>query len=71
MLINDTVGTVMSTAYYDRKTALGLILGTGTNACYIENIDRIGILDSFVEPDQKQVKILLENFKYEKKSYFF
>jgi hexokinase len=45
VLINDTVGTLMSTAYYDRKTAVGLILGTGTNACYFENVDRIGTLD--------------------------
>ena len=37
----------MSTAYYDRKTAIGLVLGTGTNACYIENIDKIDTLEKF------------------------
>lgn len=52
----------MSTAYYDRKTALGLILGTGTNACYIENLDRIGILESYVDPDQKQVQLTIYFF---------
>jgi hypothetical protein len=31
VLINDTVGTLMSTAYYDPKTAVGFIIGTGTN----------------------------------------
>ncbi len=46
VLINDTVGTLMSTAYYDRKTAVGLILGTGTNAAYFERIHRIDTLDS-------------------------
>lgn len=47
VLINDTVGTLMSTAYYDRKTAVGLILGTGTNASYIETVDRIGTLSPY------------------------
>jgi len=49
VLINDTVGTLMSCAYQDNKTAIGLILGTGTNACYIENIDRIDTLEDFQE----------------------
>jgi hexokinase len=28
-------------AFVDRKCAIGLILGTGSNACYIERADRI------------------------------
>ncbi|CAF0757562.1 unnamed protein product [Brachionus calyciflorus] len=60
VLINDTVGTLMSTAYYDRKTSIGLILGTGTNVCYIENIDRIGTLDPFDDLDQKQMLVNTE-----------
>lgn len=55
MLINDTVGTLMSTAYYDRKTAIGLILGTGTNACYFENIDRIETLENYNAGSHKEV----------------
>lgn len=39
----------MSCAYRDNKTAIGLILGTGTNACYIENIDRIETIEDFPE----------------------
>ncbi|KAH8247243.1 hypothetical protein KR038_000877 [Drosophila bunnanda] len=35
-LINDTVGTLLSTAYFNRNCRIGLILGTGTNACYVE-----------------------------------
>ena len=62
VLINDTVGTLMSTAYYDRKTAVGLILGTGTNACYIESTDRIGTVDTFDENDNKQVCNLIYSF---------
>ena len=43
-LINDTVGTLMSCAYNDPNTAIGLILGTGSNACYFESISKIGTL---------------------------
>lgn len=45
VLINDTVGTLMSCSYKDRRTAIGLILGTGTNACYIENVQKIETAD--------------------------
>lgn len=43
-LINDTVGTLMSCAYNDKNTVIGLILGTGTNACYFEKKDKIELL---------------------------
>ncbi|XP_017018685.1 hexokinase type 2 [Drosophila kikkawai] len=35
-LINDTVGTLLSTAYFNNNCRIGLIVGTGTNACYVE-----------------------------------
>ena len=37
-LLNDTVGTLVTRAYSDRNCDLGVILGTGTNACYPEKI---------------------------------
>jgi hexokinase len=40
-LVNDTVGTFAARAYTDRKCSLGIILGTGTNACYPEKISNI------------------------------
>ena len=40
-ICNDTVGTLISRSYSDPKTAVGIILGTGCNAAYIENVDRI------------------------------
>jgi hexokinase len=40
-LVNDTVGTLMASAYHDRNTRIGLILGTGSNACYVENLDLV------------------------------
>ncbi|KAH8268135.1 hypothetical protein KR026_000568 [Drosophila bipectinata] len=35
-ILNDTVGTLMSCAYHNRNCRIGLIVGTGTNACYVE-----------------------------------
>lgn len=40
-ICNDTVGTLMSRSYGDPNTAVGIILGTGCNAAYIENTNRI------------------------------
>lgn len=40
-LINDTVGTLMSGAMDYEDCACGVILGTGSNAAYIERTDRI------------------------------
>jgi len=40
-LVNDTVGTLMSHAYNDPQTLVGVILGTGTNAAYVEKIENV------------------------------
>ncbi|ORX77178.1 hypothetical protein BCR32DRAFT_295769 [Anaeromyces robustus] len=40
-LVNDTVGTLMSHAYNDPGTMVGVILGTGTNAAYVEKVSAI------------------------------
>jgi len=40
-LVNDTVGTLMSHAYVDPGTCVGVILGTGTNAAYVEKIENV------------------------------
>lgn len=38
---NDTVGTLISRSYSDPYTAVGIILGTGCNAAYMEKVSRI------------------------------
>ncbi|CAF0901658.1 unnamed protein product [Adineta ricciae] len=58
-LVNDTVGTLMACAYKDPNTEIGLILGTGTNACYMEKLDRVGTWDGDYN-DPKQVIINME-----------
>ncbi|XP_038135845.1 hexokinase-2 isoform X2 [Cyprinodon tularosa] len=40
-VVNDTVGTMMTCAYEDPQCELGLIVGTGTNACYMEEMHNI------------------------------
>ena len=58
-LINDTVGTMMTSAYQNPQTAIGLILGTGTNACYMEKLDRVGTWNGDKE-EPRQVIINME-----------
>lgn len=40
-VLNDTVGTLVSCAYQNKECRLGLIVGTGTNACYMERVDDV------------------------------
>ena len=40
-ILNDTTGCLMSSAWKEDKCRIGLIIGTGTNACYLEKIDDI------------------------------
>ena len=40
-LANDTVGTMEAAAYKYPETAMGVILGTGTNAAYIEKTKKV------------------------------
>ena len=37
----EIVGTLVQGAFVDQKCAIGLILGTGSNACYIEDVSKI------------------------------
>ncbi|KAA0051244.1 hypothetical protein IC582_003395 [Cucumis melo] len=41
VLINDTVGTLAVGHYQDPDTVAAVIIGTGTNACYVERTDAI------------------------------
>ena len=52
-LVNDTVGTLMAAAYSERNVRIGLILGTGSNACYMEELDNVGTwTDDRNDPNQ-------------------
>jgi len=40
-LANDTVGTLVEKSYTDKDCDIGVVLGTGTNACYVEKLSNI------------------------------
>ncbi|KAK2854161.1 hypothetical protein Q5P01_006822 [Channa striata] len=44
-VVNDTVGTMMSCAYDDPRCEIGLIAGTGSNVCYMEELRNIEKLE--------------------------
>ena len=50
----------VSCAWQDNRCRIGLILGTGTNACYLEDIKNIGILDPADFPGQEHMVINTE-----------
>nr|XP_034960859.1 hexokinase-3 [Zootoca vivipara] len=55
-IVNDTVGTMMACAYVDPNCEIGLIVGTGTNACYMEEMRNVGT----VEGDEGRMCINME-----------
>lgn len=40
-IISDTTAALITGNFLDKKCTIGLILGTGSNVCYIENVDSI------------------------------
>ncbi|XP_078499335.1 hexokinase-1 isoform X2 [Lissotriton helveticus] len=55
-VVNDTVGTMMTCAYEDPNCEVGLIVGTGSNACYMEETRNI----EMVEGDQGRMCVNME-----------
>uniref|UniRef100_H2Y269 Phosphotransferase n=1 Tax=Ciona intestinalis TaxID=7719 RepID=H2Y269_CIOIN len=45
-VVNDTVGTLVSCAFDHHDTCMGLIVGTGTNMCYMEAQSNIELLNN-------------------------
>uniref|UniRef100_A0A8B9GEW3 hexokinase n=1 Tax=Amazona collaria TaxID=241587 RepID=A0A8B9GEW3_9PSIT len=44
-VVNDTVGTMMTCGFDDQRCEVGLIIGTGTNACYMEEMRHIDLVE--------------------------
>ncbi|XP_060643021.2 hexokinase-2 isoform X1 [Anolis sagrei] len=55
-VVNDTVGTMMTCGYDDHNCEVGLIVGTGSNACYMEDMRHIDL----VEGDEGRMCINME-----------
>lgn len=54
-LANDTVGTLVSRSYKDANCDIGVILGTGTNACYREKVLNIIKWQGLGAPSAKMI----------------
>lgn len=54
-LVNDTVATLAGARYWDNDVMVAVILGTGTNACYVEQIDAIPKLQGHVSSSGKTI----------------
>lgn len=59
-ILNDTTGCLMSCAWRDNRCRIGLILGTGTNACYLEDIKNIETINKDDFPGQEHMVINTE-----------
>ncbi|KAL3997999.1 Hexokinase family protein [Acanthocheilonema viteae] len=62
-LLNDTVGTLMACAFKDNTCQVGIILGTGTNACYMEKLSNCQKLNKYgfdKDNDPKEMIINME-----------
>ncbi|XP_042592787.1 hexokinase HKDC1-like [Cyprinus carpio] len=44
-MVNDTVGAMMTCGYDDQNCEVGVIIGTGTNACYMEEMRHIDLVE--------------------------
>lgn len=45
-ILNDTTGTLMSCAWKNHNCKIGLIVGTGSNACYVEKQSNVELFDA-------------------------
>eukprot|EP01128_Nolandella_sp_AFSM9_P005687 TRINITY_DN2803_c0_g2_i1.p1 TRINITY_DN2803_c0_g2~~TRINITY_DN2803_c0_g2_i1.p1 ORF type:complete len:513 (+),score=148.21 TRINITY_DN2803_c0_g2_i1:46-1539(+) len=66
-LLNDTVGTLMagsflhtSSHHSDEGCLIGLILGTGANACYLEKLNKITKMEGVTEESEGDMIINME-----------
>lgn len=57
-ILNDTTGTLMSCAWKNHNCKIGLIVGTGSNACYVEKTKNCELFDG--EPGKDELLINTE-----------
>lgn len=63
-VVNDTVGTLIAHAYEDPQTAVGVILGTGTNAAYIENMSNIPKMKDYEQSEALNADEMIVNIEW-------
>ncbi|XP_048485533.1 hexokinase type 2 isoform X2 [Plutella xylostella] len=57
-ILNDATGTLMTCAHRDKYCRIGIIIGTGSNACYVEKIENCDLFDGV--PGKKELLINTE-----------
>lgn len=62
--VNDAVGTLALGHYHDKDTVAAVIIGTGTNACYLERTDAIIKCQGLVTPTGCMVFISTHRFLF-------
>lgn len=55
-VLNDTTGTLLACAFKNPLCRIGLIIGTGTNCCYVEQQSKAELFD---EPDKGSGKVII------------
>ena len=63
-LANDTVGTLMTESYGDNNCEMGVILGTGSNACYLEKFENIRKINKEVIEKTKGKEGMIINMEW-------
>lgn len=50
-VLNDTTGTMMACAFKENSCNIGVIAGTGSNACYMEKLEKVPKLEGEIDPN--------------------
>lgn len=61
--VNDSVGTLALGHYHDIDVVAAVILGRGTNACYLERTDAIIKFPELLASSSDMVSIILSPFR--------
>lgn len=61
--LNDSVGTLALGHYHDVDVVAAVILGRGTNACYLERTDAIIKFPELLASSSDMVSIILSPFR--------
>jgi len=63
--VNDTVGTLAGGRFnFEEETMIGCIIGTGTNACYVERADAVQKWEEPLPESGEMVRILAEQANF-------
>ncbi|XP_036330861.1 hexokinase type 2 [Rhagoletis pomonella] len=59
-ILNDATGTLMSCAHRNPECRIGVIIGTGCNACYVERVENADLLEPEHKVDKTHILVNTE-----------